>query len=291
MGLLSSSLGLLVGLALGILGGGGSILCVPIFVYALGMPAREAVAGSLAVVGLTAGVGALQHRRHGHVRGRTAIFFGAVAMVGAFIGARIGTQMTGAAQLTLFALTMLVASVFMAREVAEDPPAVRPVSIVGVAALGVGVLTGMVGVGGGFLIVPTLVLLLGVPMKEAVGTSLLIIVMNAGAGFAGYIGDVALPWPTLAAFAAFTVAGILLGVRIVTYVSQAVLRRGFSAFLVLMAAFILWQNRDILTFADDARSRTLLAPSRGGAAPAPPGLRAPRTPDRNARSDGRHGEE
>ena len=247
MTVLAAALGLLVGVSLGLLGGGGSILCVPIFVYVLGLPAREAVAGSLAVVGVAAVVGAVRHRRHGRVRGRIALFFGTVAMAGAFVGARIGTQMTGAGQLTLFALTLLVASVFMARSPAEEPPARRPRLVVAVAALGVGLLTGMVGVGGGFLIVPALVLLLGVPMKEAVGTSLLVIVMNALAGFAGYIGDVALPWGLLAAFAGFTVAGILAGVHMVSWIPQTALRRAFSAFLVAMAAFILWQNRDIFT--------------------------------------------
>ncbi|MBW3534322.1 MAG: sulfite exporter TauE/SafE family protein [Gemmatimonadetes bacterium] len=197
------------------------------------------------------------------MRIRTALFFGVIAMVGAFIGARIGTQMTGTAQLTLFALTMVVAAVFMAREVNPDSPKVRPASIVGTAALGVGVLTGMVGVGGGFLIVPTLVLLLGVPMKEAVGTSLLIMVMNAGAGFLGYLGQVALPWSTLALFAGFTVAGILLGVRLVAHVSPIFLRRAFSGFLVLMAAFILWQNRIIFTSPADAATEATAGMSGG----------------------------
>lgn len=261
---LASGLGLLVGVALGVLGGGGSILCVPIFVYVLGLPAREAVAGSLAVVGLTAGVGALRHHRHGRVRWRTAVFFGAVAMVGAYIGARLGTQMTGAAQLTLFALTLFVASVFMAREPDEEPPARRPATVVAAAALGVGLLTGMVGVGGGFVIVPALVLLLAVPMKEAVGTSLLIMVMNAAAGFMGYLGDVALPWSLLAQFAAFTVAGILVGVRLVAHIPQRSLRRTFAAFLVLMGAFILWQNRHILGAAVEADAAHFLLPSAAG---------------------------
>ena len=253
-----------IGLALGLMGGGGSILTVPIFVYVLGFGAKEAIALSLGVVGAVSLFGAAGHWRAGNVNVRVALVFGVVAMAGTYLGARLAVFFSGAAQLTLFAAVMLVAAAFMFRrsgspeageagepgEAGSEPPASgrRELRLPLIVAEGVavGILTGLVGVGGGFLIVPALVLLGGIPMKEAVGTSLLVIAMKSAAGFAGYLGQVDVPWGFLAAFAGVAVAGILLGTHLVRYVSQGALRRAFALFLVIMGTLILIQNRGLL---------------------------------------------
>jgi uncharacterized membrane protein YfcA len=247
------ALGALVGLALGLLGGGGSILTVPIFVYVLGFPPKEAIAMSLAVVGATSLFGAAGHWRAGNVDLRVATVFGAVAMAGTYLGARLAVFFSGAAQLTLFAVVMLLAAWFMFRPArvranAPAPASLREMRLGLIAAegLAVGVLTGLVGVGGGFLIVPALVLLARVPMKQAVGTSLLVIAMKSATGFLGYLGQVQVAWGFMAVFTAVAVAGILVGTHLVKYVPHAALQRAFAVFLVVMGTFILYQNRAAL---------------------------------------------
>ena len=123
-----------------------------------------------------------------------------------------------------------------------------PCALVVAEGLAVGVLTGLVGVGGGFLIVPALVVLGRVPMKEAVGTSLLVIAMKSTAGFAGYLGQVEIPWGYLGLFTAVAVAGSLGGTHLVRYVPQGALEKAFAAFLVAMGVFILYQNRGVIPF-------------------------------------------
>jgi uncharacterized membrane protein YfcA len=261
MVILGLALATLIGLSLGLLGGGGSILTVPIFVYVLGFEAKTAIAMSLAVVGATSAVGAVGHWRAGNVNMRVAAIFGVFAMGGTYLGARLAVYFSGAAQLTLFAAVMLAAAWFMFRPPrlrdagAENPPPMSLVLIV-VEGLAVGVLTGLVGVGGGFLIVPALVLLGGVPMKEAVGTSLLVIALKSAAGFAGYLGQVEVDWPFMSLFTLMAVLGIALGTYLVRFVPQHALRRAFAVFLVLMGSLILYQNRAVVLgvfdSADDA---------------------------------------
>lgn len=248
MPLFGSSLGFLVGLTLGLLGGGGSVLTVPLLVYAVGLGAKEAIAGSLAVVGLVALVGVWRHARAGNVDTRTALTFGGVAMIGAFGGARAAAFIPGRVQLVGFALVMLVAAHFMFRgrrsgpvPDGDAPPRAAP-GAVAATALAVGSVTGLVGVGGGFVIVPALVLVLHLPMHRAVGTSLLVIALNAAAGFAGYLGQVRVPWALLAGFGGFAVLGIVVGARLMPAVPAAALRRGFALFLVAVACFMLLRN-------------------------------------------------
>src|SRR5215211_5313571 len=193
MALVGLLLAALMGLSLGLLGGGGSILAVPILKYVVGFEAKEAIASSLAVVGLTSLFGAIGHWRGGNVSVRVALVFGAVAMAGTYLGARLAVFVSGSAQLALFAAVMLLAAYFMFRENGPDPAEEEPdgrssgkrmpYALIVVEGLAVGVLTGLVGVGGGFLIVPALVVLGKVPMREAVGTSLLVIAMNTASGF------------------------------------------------------------------------------------------------------------
>ena len=254
--LLGYALAALIGLSLGLMGGGGSILTVPIFVYVLGYDPKLAIVMSLPVVGVTSLVGAVGHWRAGNVNLRTAALFGVVAMVGAYIGARLAVFLSGAVQLSLLAVVMLVAAISMFRSARRAPPAavssgddehVMSAGLLLPIALGVGLMTGIVGIGGGFLVVPALVLLARAPMKQAVGTSLLVIAMNCASGFAGYAGQVQVPWRFLAGFTAMAVAGILVGTHLVRYVSQRALKQAFAIFLVLMGTFILVKNRKAFT--------------------------------------------
>lgn len=250
---LGFALAALIGLSLGLLGGGGSILTVPIFVYVLGFEAKQAIAMSLAVVGATSLIGALGHWRAGNVNIRVAVVFGVVAMAGTYLGARLAVFFSGAAQLALFAVVMLAAALFMFRENKERPVAATanknqamPSGLIVIEGIAVGVLTGLVGVGGGFLVVPALVLLGRLAIKTAVGTSLLVIAMKSFAGFVGYIGHVDLPWEFMIEFTTVAIAGILGGTYLVRFVPQGALRRAFAVFLFVMGAAILCQNRQVI---------------------------------------------
>jgi uncharacterized membrane protein YfcA len=244
-----------VGLSLGVLGGGGSILTVPIFVYVLDFSAKEAIAVSLAVVGVTSLFGAAGHWRAGNVNLRVAMIFGAVAMVGTFLGARLSVYVSGTVQLMLFAVVMLAAASFMFRgrtiaspQPDEQPATLSDMPLLHIIAEGliVGTVTGLVGVGGGFLVVPALVLLGNLPMKQAVGTSLLVIAMKSASGFVGYLDQVSVAWSTVAVFSGVAIAGILAGTILVRHIPQDALRRSFAAFLVVMGIFIMYQNSGVL---------------------------------------------
>ena len=262
--ILGYALAALIGLSLGLMGGGGSILTVPIFVYVLSYDPKLAIAMSLPVVGVTSLVGAIGHWRAGNVDLRTAALFGVFAMIAAYAGARLAAFLTGAIQLSLLALIMLAAAISMFLNARRATPAraitkseERPASLrlLLVVAVCVGVVTGVVGVGGGFLIVPALVLLGRISMKQAIGTSLLVIAMNCASGFVGYIGRVDIPWAFVLGFTAIAVLGILAGTYLVRYVSQGVLKQAFSVFLIVMGTFILVQNRTAFTLTQGAASR------------------------------------
>jgi uncharacterized protein len=246
---LGLGLAALIGLSLGLLGAGGSILTVPIFVYVLGYEAKPAIAMSLAVVGATALFGAMGHWRGGNVNLRVSLIFGSVAMAGTFLGARLALFVPGRVQLLLFACVMLAAAYFMLRPVVPEsdiPVKRRSAGWLVVDGLVVGVLTGLVGVGGGFLIVPALVLLARVPMKQAIGTSLLVIAFKSATGFLGYLDQVQVPWLFLGAFTSISVLGIVVGTRLSRHVPAASLRRAFGFFLIVMGALILYENASAL---------------------------------------------
>jgi uncharacterized membrane protein YfcA len=247
--LLDGLLAVMVGLSLGMLGGGGSVLTVPIFVYAGGFAAKTAVAMSLPVVGATSLVGAFLRARSGDIDLRVALVFGGVAMAGAYAGARLGVLLPGDLQLSILAAVMLAAAIAMFRRGAprSDSEPVTAVESIAVprlvlAALGVGLLTGVVGIGGGFLVVPALVLLMRVPMKRAIGTSLLVISMNAAAGVLGYVGRVDMAWGYVAGFTLAAIAGILAGTRLVRVVPTRALTRGFAVLLALVAIFLVLER-------------------------------------------------
>jgi uncharacterized membrane protein YfcA len=235
---------LAIGLSLGLLGSGGSILTVPVLHYLLGQPEKLAVGGSLLVVGLIAATASLPYATQRQVDWRSVAWFGLPGMVGAWLGATLAHWVPGPVQLALFACVMLIAAWRMLRGAAaprgDDAP--RRMAVVA-GGFGVGALSGLVGVGGGFLIVPALVLLANVPMANAVGTSLVVIALNSFTGFVRYLGvlehhSLELDWPLLLAIAAIGVVGSLAGHRLGRRLPQATLRRAFGVFLVAMGLFI-----------------------------------------------------
>lgn len=246
--LLGAALAALVGISLGLLGGGGSILTVPIFVYVLGYPPKQAIAMSLPVVGVTSLVGALRHWRAGNVRLPTAFLFGVVAMTGSFVAARLAGKLQGELQLVILAVVMLAAALSMLRSSAartEPEPRQGALALLLVTALGVGALTGLIGIGGGFLIVPALVVLARVPMKQSVGTSLLVIAMNCVSGYLGYIGREPMAWDVLAVFTAVACLGIFAGTALVHVIQPRQLKRAFAVFLLVVGALIMYENRQV----------------------------------------------
>lgn len=243
---LTVALALVVGLALGLLGGGGSILMVPLLVYVAGMDAKEAIAASLVVVGVTAAVSVIGHARAGRVRWRTGLLFGVAGMAGAFAGGFLGGQLPGQLLLVAFALMMVATAVAMIRGRRNIDPAKAhaevPVGRVLLDGVVVGLVTGLVGAGGGFLVVPALALLGGLPMGVAVGTSLLVIAMKSFAGLAGYLASVPIDWALVGAVTVAAVAGSLLGARLVDRIPADALRTGFGWFVLAMGAFVLIQQ-------------------------------------------------
>ncbi len=235
---------LAIGLSLGLLGSGGSILTVPVLHYLLGQPEKAAIGGSLLVVGLIATAASVPYALHRQVDWRNVGWFGLPGMAGALLGATLAQWVPGTLQLALFAGVMLLAAWRMLRvgPVAAAAREPRRAAIVA-GGLGVGALSGLVGVGGGFLIVPALVLLAGVSMSNAVGTSLAIIALNAYTGFAKYLfvlerESLRLDWPVLLVVAAVGIAGSLAGNRLARRLPQPVLRRLFGILLVVMALVI-----------------------------------------------------
>jgi uncharacterized membrane protein YfcA len=238
-----------IGLVLGALGGGGSILTVPVLVYGLGIDPKQAVAMSLPIVALTSLVAMTSYWRTRDLNLRWAFMFGLFAMAGAYGGARIGVLLPAAVQLTLLALVSVAAGLSMTRSSAS---AGRPSAVGGehprlswlaaLSTVAVGIVTGLVGIGGGFLIVPVLVLLMHLPMRVAVGTSLLVIAMNAAAGLLGYAGSVSIPWSFVLVFAATSAVGALAGAWPGARASAATLQRAFGILLFVMAAAMLFDN-------------------------------------------------
>lgn len=235
----------LVGLALGLLGSGGSTLTVPILVYVVGLEEKTAIASSLAIVGSVALAGGLLAMTRGRVDGRTVLWFGGPGMAGTAAGAELARHVPGALQLVVFALFMLGAAALMWRDgVAAARAPRRSARRLALDGVGVGVATGFVGIGGGFLIVPAMVVVGGLPMSLAVGTSLVVIAMNAFVGFWRYLPTLAalglsLDRALLAAFIAVGAATSLLGNQFGSRLPQRRLRRLFAASLVGLGLFVL----------------------------------------------------
>jgi uncharacterized protein len=235
-----------VGISLGLLGGGGSILAVPLLAYVAGLPAREAIAMSLLAVGATSAAGLIPHARAGRVRWRNGATFGVAAMAGAYAGGRLAAFIPAAVLLTGFAAMMFATALAMirGRRVNTDQPTPRELPVARVVTYGllIGLVAGLVGAGGGFLVVPALALLGGLAMPAAVGTSLLVIAMQSLAGFAGHLATTTLHWGLAAAVTTAAVAGALLGARLAGRTRPDVLRRAFGWFVLGMSIFVLIQQ-------------------------------------------------
>ena len=240
---LTVSLAVLVGIALGLLGGGGSILTVPLLAYVAGMDAKQAIATSLLVVGVTSAVGAISHARAGRVQWRTGLIFGVAGMAGAFAGGLLSRYIPGSVLLIGFAVMMIATAIAMLRGrkniVVSDGSHRTPVVKIVAEGLVVGLVTGLVGAGGGFLVVPALALLGGLPMPIAVGTSLVVIAMKSFAGLAGYLSSVTIDWRLAAMVTAAAVVGALIGTRLTSLVDPDSLRKAFGWFVLLMSSIIL----------------------------------------------------
>ncbi|WP_425075304.1 sulfite exporter TauE/SafE family protein [Psychroserpens sp. S379A] len=251
---------LLIGVVLGLIGGGGSILTVPILVYLLYVNPVTATAYSLFVVGISALVGAIRNIQKGLVDFKTAIVFAIPAFIAVYLTRKylvpaipeelfsIATFVVtkDIAIMLFFAIIMLLASVSMIRnknnvletntQVAYNYPLIIAEGLV------VGVLTGIVGAGGGFLIIPALVLLAKLPMKKAVATSLLIIAIKSLIGFIGDVENLTIDWQFLLTFTAVSVCGIFLGIYFSKFIDGKQLKKGFGWFVLVMAIYIIWKE-------------------------------------------------
>lgn len=236
---------LLVGVSIGLIGGGGSILTVPLLVYGLGLDAKAAVATSLFVVAVSSASALVPYLRRGLVDARVALLFGPVSMLGAFAGGALARHLSSALLLGLFAGMMLATSAAMLFRSTIDP-VLRPPASAGMRAFalavegaGVGVLTGLVGAGGGFMVVPALVLLAGLDMRRAVGTSLAIISLKSLAGLLGHLSHASVDWSFGLTIAGAAAVGALAGGLLSSKITGARLRRGFGAFVAGAGVLVL----------------------------------------------------
>lgn len=247
---------ILIGLSLGLVGGGGSILTVPVLVYLFGIEAMQATYYSLFIVGSTSLVGAFRHYRQGNVQLRVAALFGVTSIATILLVRRFllplvpkvlftGDDMVVTRQMatmTLFALLMVAASLSMIKggntePLADEKSENKTLQFI-LAGIGIGVVTGVLGAGGGFLLIPALVLLLRLPMKQAVGTSLLIIALNSLSGFAGDLGSATINWQFLLTITGIAVAGILVGTRLSRNIPGHKLKKGFGWLVLIMGIYI-----------------------------------------------------
>ncbi|MFE0641664.1 sulfite exporter TauE/SafE family protein [Streptomyces sp. NPDC058877] len=232
--------GAVIGLALGALGGGGSVLAVPALIYLLDFSPASATTASLIIVTMTSATALYAHARNGNVAWRTGSLFAAAGVLPAFLAGAASGQIPAAVLTTAFAVIAALAALRMLRPAASEPPErVRPAKAAGVGA-GLGTVTGFLGVGGGFLAVPALVGVLGLRMKQAVGTSLLVITVNSLAALTartGTGGD--LRWEVIAPFTGAAILGAWDGKRLATKISAGSLQRIFAFVLLGVAAFML----------------------------------------------------
>jgi len=239
----------LIGLSLGLLGGGGSILAVPVLAYGAGLPAKEAIATSLIVVGATSLFALIPHARRGHVEWRTGAIFSATAMVGAYLGGLAADWFSGTTLLLLFAAMMVVTALAMFRGRGElkattDKP--LAVGLVIAEGLVVGAATGLVGAGGGFLVVPALVLLGGMEMHKAVGTSLMVIALKSLAAFAGHAAHVSIDVQLALVVTVAALAGSIGGAALAKRVPAQMLRKVFAGFVLVMAGYVVWREAGLM---------------------------------------------
>ena len=245
--ILAGALAILIGLSLGMLGGGGSILTLPILVYVLGVDPKTAIASSLFVVGTTSLVSLIPHAKAKRVRFQTGFVFAIPAMIFAGIASKlIAPHVNARILLGAFAVLMLVTATNMirGRKATTEEAAPKPLPyLLGIGALA-GFIAGMVGAGGGFIVVPALALVAGLPMSEAVATSLLVIALQSAVAFIGARASlvVPIPWTLVGVIASSAIVGSLIGARLVPYVKPETLRKSFGVFVLFMGVFQLAKN-------------------------------------------------
>lgn len=240
-------MGSVVGLVLGVFGSGGSVLAVPILVYVMGIEVKSAIAMSLVIVGITALTGAILQWRQKTFCLKAAVFFSIIGIFGALAGTWLAMYVSPVLQLFIFGIVMVVAAVATMlkkdpeTETGQDQCYIRPDLASGLGA-GVGVLTGFLGVGGGFLIVPALNSLGNLKLRLAIGTSLFIITVNCAAGVVGYWGKVDFHWPLTFTFVIFSALASLLGVRLGRKLPVPILRKAFSILILLLGIGLIVNN-------------------------------------------------
>jgi uncharacterized membrane protein YfcA len=244
--LLALPLAFTVGISLGLLGGGGSILTVPIFVYILRVSPKSAIASSLIVVGLTSLTGAARHAVLGHLRWKVGLIFGAAGIVGASVGSRVAAleMVPGSVLVAAFGALMITVASLLLRgggrrgETVEEAPAPRRGALA-LTGLLTGGLPGLLGAGGGFIVVPSLLVVGRLSVHAAIGTSLLVIALNCASGLAGFVGAVPIRWKLAFAFAAVSVVGSLVGAHLAARTRPRRLRTAFAVFVLLAGTAIL----------------------------------------------------
>ncbi|MER1998034.1 MAG: sulfite exporter TauE/SafE family protein [Arthrobacter sp.] len=258
--LLGLAVGLGVGAVVGLVGAGGAIIAVPALVYVVGLEPDEAVPTSLIVVGLASLAGAVPRLRR-NVSWPLVLMIAVPGIPASWAGAAVGKLLDPDWLMLCFALIMIVAGVRMLASARNSPPAAAPAEHWGGLAvrgipvgLVVGFLTGLLGVGGGFLIIPSLTLLLGVPMARAIGTSLVIIAVNSASGFAAHLDGLAINWALALSFAAMAMAASLAAARLAHRLNEAAVSRIFAAVIFTVALGVLVQTVPKLLPAEGAET-------------------------------------
>jgi uncharacterized membrane protein YfcA len=251
----------LIGISLGLIGGGGSILTVPVMVYLFGVSPLLATSYSLFIVGSTSLIGTFSNLRRGLVSIRASLFFGAASVITVFatrkfLVPRIPREIMTIGDFTLteswltmvlFGILMIAASISMIRDKEKEGPeqecsdCIRFFRLLAYGIV-IGLITGLLGAGGGFLLIPALVFLVKLPIKKAVGTSLAIIAMNSLFGFAGDLGHFTIEWPFLLTVTAIAIAGIFIGGMLNKQIPGDKLKKGFGWFVLAMGLYIIIQQ-------------------------------------------------
>jgi len=259
---LASGLAIVIGILLGLLGGGGSILTVPVLVYAADIPAKSAIIMSLIVVACTSLIATYNHARQKHVCWKTGAIFGSAGMLGAFLGGRLSAYIPGVLLLVLLGIVMLAASLSMifrkksprlttshtCLENTSFCPMELPILAILLDGFFLGIITGLVGVGGGFLLVPALTHLAALPIHAAIGTSLFIIALQSSAGLAGHASHLNIDFELTALITSLAIVGSFMGSKIAPYISANLLKRSFGYFVLLIGSGLLIKevNQDVL---------------------------------------------
>ena len=233
------AIAIVIGAVMGLLGGGGSIVAVPAFAFVLGLPPKQAVVTSLAVVGFAAAAGAVRGLVRGVVPRTLAFVVGGSAIAGAFAGGFVGAHLSDQVQLRILAVVMLAAAIVIAtRPIRMQRHVEPPTWLVAAIGLSTGALTGIAGVGGGFLIVPALVVAAGFSMQEAAGASMVVIALAAFSALGGYFSSATFDWPFIVPLAAIAAAATLAGAKVASRLPQPMLQRAFAVALVIIASWM-----------------------------------------------------